>query len=337
MELLVDQLRSTDKEARRKVIRELESYGKEAVKPLIQALKDGDNKVRQRAASALGRIGDRRAVEPLILALHDSDMFTRVFAADALGKIGDERAVEPLIQALKDKLVSVRYSAADALGKIGDERAVEPLIQALEWGSAQMDIINALGRLGDARAVEPLIEVLRYGGDYVPRVCAAAALGEIGDERAIEPLTEALNDEEKDVRQAAKYALTRIMKERGFSKLDVQLMLERSLEDFREGGVEFLTKALSSGDLLVRLKAVRVLGEMRDEGAVEPLVRALSSHSHCYIRFRAHEALVRMGEVAVDLLLFFPGYSLLSQSYFHISCFNRTAVYQNIAQPFLLL
>jgi len=72
--------------------------------------------------------------------------------------------------------------------------------------------ITALGKIGDKRAVEPLINVLRIEVDYVTRTCAAWALGEIGDARAVEALTEALNDEEKDVRQAARYALKQIKK-----------------------------------------------------------------------------------------------------------------------------
>ena len=39
---------------------------------------------------------------------------------------------------------------------------------------------------------------------------AAGALGAIGDARAVKPLEEALNDEDEDVREAAKKALEEI-------------------------------------------------------------------------------------------------------------------------------
>ncbi len=39
-------------------------------------------------------------------------------AAEALGKIGDARAVEPLIATLEDSDVAVRWTAAQALGKL---------------------------------------------------------------------------------------------------------------------------------------------------------------------------------------------------------------------------
>ena len=92
----------------------------------IQALGDKRLTVRQKAAHALGKIGDPRAVEPLFAALRDKDCFVSKAAAEALGKIGDARAVEPLIAALGDKFSDVREAAARALVKIG-EPAVERL------------------------------------------------------------------------------------------------------------------------------------------------------------------------------------------------------------------
>jgi len=59
--------------------------------------------VQQKAALALGKIGDSRAVEPLIWALRDKNEPVRRCAAEALGKIKDDRAVEPLIRALKEQ------------------------------------------------------------------------------------------------------------------------------------------------------------------------------------------------------------------------------------------
>jgi HEAT repeat protein len=48
-------------------------------------------------------------------------------AAEALAKIGDKRAVPALIAALKDEDEQVRNQAAEALAKIGDKRAVPAL------------------------------------------------------------------------------------------------------------------------------------------------------------------------------------------------------------------
>lgn len=44
-----------------------------SVESLINALKDSDWQVRQRAAKALGKRGDKQAVQPLIQVLKDED------------------------------------------------------------------------------------------------------------------------------------------------------------------------------------------------------------------------------------------------------------------------
>jgi HEAT repeat protein len=60
------------------------ALGPIAVEPLIKALGHSDWKVREAAAKALGRIGDKRAVEPLIKALSDGGWDVRRAAAEAL-------------------------------------------------------------------------------------------------------------------------------------------------------------------------------------------------------------------------------------------------------------
>lgn len=63
---------------------ELARLGKPAVDPLIEGLKDDDKKVRQKAAAALGNIGDERAAEPLADALKDKEEDVRKAAQAAL-------------------------------------------------------------------------------------------------------------------------------------------------------------------------------------------------------------------------------------------------------------
>ncbi len=65
----------------------------------------------------LVKIGDS-AVEPLILALKDDDKTVRQKAAWALGKIGDARAIKPLKQARGDTYDIVKATAIEALNEI---------------------------------------------------------------------------------------------------------------------------------------------------------------------------------------------------------------------------
>lgn len=102
-----------------------------AIKPLINAFKEGDVMDFQYGISeALVKIG-KPAVEPLITALKDSDVNVRKNAVSALGNIKDARAVKPLINALRDSTWAVRTNAGWALSEMG-KPAVEPLVTALK-------------------------------------------------------------------------------------------------------------------------------------------------------------------------------------------------------------
>lgn len=81
----------------------LVAMGRPVTQSLLTALKDKDSRVREQAASILGRIGDARATQSLISALKDENPNVRSSAAFGLGEMRDVQAVEPLIAALKEK------------------------------------------------------------------------------------------------------------------------------------------------------------------------------------------------------------------------------------------
>ena len=122
---------------------------------IILKLEDENADVRWRAAVALGRIGDAKAVEPLIEAFKDKDSYVRDKAeealenicADAVKKIGAD-AVKPLIGALKDDNPKMRASAAKTLGKIGSRLISKPVVKFIigvdKFNRIIKDIVNAL-------------------------------------------------------------------------------------------------------------------------------------------------------------------------------------------------
>jgi len=222
---------------------------------LTDQLKHNSSRLRARAASALGKLGDKRAVEPLINALKDEDRSVRSSASGALGRLGDPRAVEPLIAALKDQDKYVRRSAASALGRLGDKRAVEPLIAALKDKDAgvRRSVAWALAQLGDERAVEPLRESLRDDDGKVSPGVAFALARLLGDERAVEPLLMATGNAEE------------------FEGLALLGMLMR----IGPPAVEPLIAALKQEDKRVRYTAAFVLRKLDDKRAVEPLITVL--------------------------------------------------------------
>jgi HEAT repeat protein len=160
--------------------------------------------IRQRAARALGELGNPSPLEPLLSVKTSSDNVD--WNVPTPEEIGIERAVGPLIAVLADKNEKVRCAAIDALAQIGDGRSIEPLIGLLadENKEVRNTAIKALGQMGDARAVQPLNAIF---GEH-PYV-VANALSEIGSS-AVEPLVTALGDSSKDVRCAAAWALGKI-------------------------------------------------------------------------------------------------------------------------------
>jgi HEAT repeat protein len=214
-----------------------------AVEPLIAALKDW--RVCVPAAEALARIG-APAAAPLVAALSDRNEVVRNAAAEALIVQIGAPAVKPLVAALGDEREAVRITAADTLDRLawspdGGEagaaywavrgqwdkcvqigsRAVEFLIVVMNrWQRADLRraAAGALGIIGDVRAVEPLCVALN-DGDADVREAAAQALGGIGDVGAVDALIVAMKDRAAVVRRAAAGALGRIDDPRAASAL----------------------------------------------------------------------------------------------------------------------
>jgi hypothetical protein len=92
---------------------------RDIVPPLLDGLADADGGVRQLAAATLVATG-RDAVAPLIEALKSKDRDTRANAAYVLGHLGEaaREALPALAKALKDEDKEVRRRAAYALHSI---------------------------------------------------------------------------------------------------------------------------------------------------------------------------------------------------------------------------
>src|SRR5215470_6288849 len=107
---------------------------------LTGLLKHKRPEVRERAALAIGRIGDQRGTEPLInLLQRDESAWVRAMAAFAIGEIEDFRAANALLEVVNSSKESleVRSRAVEALGKIASVQAnVEKL------GKTTLDSIN---------------------------------------------------------------------------------------------------------------------------------------------------------------------------------------------------
>lgn len=118
-------------------VKAIVAIGEPAVPGLRAGLHDENRRVREGAATALGRIGAVAlpAADELAATLTDPSFRVRAAAATALGRLPDERpaTVSALIARLSDDHLAVRVSAAQALGNLGPKaEAAKPPLQRLE-------------------------------------------------------------------------------------------------------------------------------------------------------------------------------------------------------------
>ena len=190
------------------VVTLLGHHGKAAVTPLVHALGHKDVRVCDEIMRVLAKIEDPAViVEPLIEALKDENERTRWLAAKILGHARDARAVEPLIRALTDDDDYVRDMAAEALGWIQDARAVEPLIRVMKKGYDIPDYATkALSHIGKP-AVDPLIQAFKDRDPNVRYMVLEILTDMFGGDsnKARGPIVELLrNEKDESVRNAAK-------------------------------------------------------------------------------------------------------------------------------------
>lgn len=269
IKLLTKDLKNKDWQVRKKAAYELgETKNPLAVKPLIFALGDEDYDVRTEAEKALVKLRDFRVVERLISALRRSRKYLiRKGAARVLGEIKDKRAYEPLvIAAVLDKNEEVRWAAEDALEKITmfEWEAEEIMSKDVSLFTNEKTEIKENQQQTPDIDVSQLVRIFEMlkNKDWRVRTEAAKILGEIKDKRALEPLIKALCDENSNVRFKARSAL---------KKIDPSWRETETAKKL----VPFFIQALSNKNAEVREEAARVLGEIGDKRAVEPLIKAL--------------------------------------------------------------
>ena len=197
-------------------------------------------------------------------------------AARALGEIGDSRSVEPLISALKREGPEVRQAIVEALVKIG-EPAVEPLIDALshENSNIRKDAVQALGAIKDPRAAEALITIVLEDKDAHVQQAAAHALEEmeIRDERTIQALAVSLRN--SSLSQYSEKALIKIGKP-AVGPLIAQLDLEvaKKSSAFSRG-----TKDSQTPDVWFMRNLIYVLAKIGDNRATDSTITAMEDGS----------------------------------------------------------
>jgi len=172
---------------------------------LSSAAQSTDPAVRERAALAIGRIGDDRGAPLLARLLSDSSPKVRAVGAFACQVLGDPSLTSDLIPLLSDADRAVVVSAAKAIGFLARGDGQDALVGAIPSAAApepRATMLRALWRFAN-----PATEAaaLRYASDPDPAVRAAAiySLARKPQEKSVAALTAALREPEADTAAAA--------------------------------------------------------------------------------------------------------------------------------------
>ncbi|HEU5163472.1 MAG TPA: HEAT repeat domain-containing protein, partial [Thermoanaerobaculia bacterium] len=175
---------------------------------LLLASKDGEETIRQKAISLMGKYAESRFADQLILALADESTIVRVAAIEALVSVRPEKGLAPLISALEDHDVWIRTAAAQALGAYDDDAAVQALMRHLEADHApvRIAIIEALGK-SSRPEILPVLESCLASDDIEIRKAAILALAKVPPDAVYHLLLGKLSDPDWRIRGAAAVAL----------------------------------------------------------------------------------------------------------------------------------
>ena len=214
---------NADPEALDDMLDALANFGSQAIPNLIDAL--GEESVRAEAAVIIARIGPpaKSAVPALIEALKDKNPKTRSEVLFALGAIGPDAvsAVPAITDSLDDPDMKVCYGACYALGKIGPV-AMPAKVRLREKLSSSDEFLSmasawALSNIHPEcaataqQSVPSLIKALKEP-DSMIRLHAIESLQRLGilARDAVDDLKKLLQDENRDIRDAAAKAIKTI-------------------------------------------------------------------------------------------------------------------------------
>ncbi|HUL00317.1 MAG TPA: HEAT repeat domain-containing protein [Nitrospirota bacterium] len=306
--------------ARNSAIEALIQIGRPVIDALLPMLQVPNADIRKFTVDILGEIRDPCVVPMLITRLEDDDENICIASAEALGKIRDPRAINALVSCLNHSEHDwIAHAAAQALGEIGDERAVKPLLKSLNRSNLREPVIESLGKVGNVKTLNPLISGLTDRLRIVREV-SIVALAEIErkslqserqiivqtvrdsiSKEAVALLEEMVATSTGDLQKATILLLGWAGRERSLHKV-LPLLLEEELEEPIARSLQHLSKDkapmlidyLSSENALVRRTVARVLGDIGDHRAEEPLISLLSDENG-HVRSTAALALSCLG------------------------------------------
>jgi len=235
------------------------------------------------AAQAMARVDDAPTITALARTLADEAQFwgTRAECAASLGKIRGRECFEALTAAAATAHPKVRRAVVDALGSfrtIEAMQALQPLALRDASYLVEGEAARALGRTRQPGAFDVLVDLLeRPSWADVVRAGAIDGLAALRDDRALPHLSARTRyGHPPRARRAATMALPKLASDRK-TREAIELLLD-------------------DADPLLRLDAVRALGELGDGKARPALRERLETDLDARVRRRIREVVRDLGE-----------------------------------------
>jgi len=315
IELLVPAMKDSDENVRNGAKDALVAIGPRVIRYVQRATEEPE--LRGAAFEVLVRIG-KPSVPALIGLLQSDDQDVRMAAADSLGKIGSKNATPALLKATRD-VAAVRRVAISSICTICDSRSADLLVEVLSHtrddGEVRARAARALSVIGGPKSIVALTGAL---GDWDLKVRTSVITGlQTMGAPAVKQVMAAISVGSREVRRAGATVLEKINSPEAVPAL---LQLARDGDPAARASAARGFGAQSSGvrpDVLISLlgdadgraadaaldSLVRLSSRPGDAVVVTSLASVLQSSASDVVKYRAANALVRIGTKAVDSLL----------------------------------
>ncbi len=293
---LLDALESQSDSVRLGVIEAIGHLREErAVPGLIKALKDDDAEIRRNAVAALGEIRSHQALKDLIEMLCDNSPEVREAAKESISRYG-KRAVKGLLTSLQYvKNRTHVQKTLETLGLIQAPESVKALIEHLgdSYYVNRKAAINALVPFGERIvdelmeylapvdvSIQPFLDILDRETNKHVIVRVVRALGELKKHVAVKTLKKMLEDCPPDIAHEVETALEKIGCAAWRRASILTVLGEMNIQKTLNVIIYYLDH--SSDD--VREEAVRALASLKNEQAIQPLLKVTQNDEMGYLR-----------------------------------------------------
>jgi HEAT repeat protein len=303
---MIEALRDDDEQVKDVASRLIVKVGQPAIKEISPLLTDPDTKIRIKVVNMLGSIGHIEALASLQSALDAREREIRDAAIIALGQLG-KAAIPALKEQLADLNWNKRWSGVYSLRLIGGKEAAAAIVRALNDKDERVsaEAIDALSAIGPA-AVDALSNASTQE-DADIRFAAISALAGMAKEQIIPVLQTALADKVQRIREAAVMGLAATKSQKAIPALSQALRSDnvqasgdamQGLVQLGDASVSAFAQAIKEDKRwAVRRVAAQGLGHIATVACVPSLNRALRDEDE-RVRIVAARSLTQVGPIA---------------------------------------